>query len=230
METEAKENTKKLQISPLKATVELVKRGRREMLPRLRELLAAEPAVFNYVGDLGRQAQQAWADLVAGPDDFLRESLILRAEEMKITLAGHNATPLEKVAAERVVGAWMETEYLRQWRAQHSEGKGTKVGEYHEKRFTEADRRLEKALTSLATIKKLLPRTIQVQFQPPLATPMVKPVIAGPVYGDQPDHGNINTMATKEASVNGRSHLNGQNRITTPYDRLNDLLEPVMAK
>ena len=149
---------------------------------------------------------------------------------MKNTLVGQNAAPLEKVAAERIVGAWMETEYLRHWRAEHVEAQGTKVGEYYERRYAEADRRLEKALTALATITKLLPRTIQVRFQPPLATPMKGPMIAGPVHGDQPGLNNFKGKMHEEASANGTSRLVGKNRITAPYNRLNDILEPAMAK
>ena len=127
------------------------------MLPRLRELLREQPAVWEYVGNLGRQAQKAWVELIGHRDDLLKESTILFAEEMKKSLVGDGASRLEKLAAERIAACWLETEYLRLWRAQHPEADGTKVGELYKKRFEDADHRYERALRSLAEIEEVAP-------------------------------------------------------------------------
>ena len=200
---DAQPATKRLNLTPLAATVELLRRGHRELIPRLRELLRQSPDVYRHVGDLGRQSQQAWANMIAGPDHLLRESLLLFAEDLKKDLVGPKATRLEKVAAERIVAAWMEVEYFRMWRVQHPDAEGTKVGELHRKRFEEADRRLERALTSLATIRKLLPRTIEVQvIQKPMTALAPSPVVGGLVNGGVPEADNARAM-----------RFNGVNRI-----------------
>jgi hypothetical protein len=181
----------------------LVKRGHKECLPRLRELLAAQPEVFQHVGDLGKQAQQAWADMIAGPDDLLRESLILFAEDMKKDLVGTKASRLEKVAAERIAAAWLEVEYFRTWLVQHPEAETTKLGALNRKRYEEADRRLERATTSLANIKRLLPRTIEVAvIQKPAAVSSVQSII-GQVNGAQPTANNIQTATPQKVPVGG---------------------------
>ena len=82
-----------IKLPPLFAIVELVKRGHRNMLPRLRELLREQPAVWQYVGDLGQQAQKAWVELIGHRDDLLKESTILFAEEMKKSLVGEGQPP-----------------------------------------------------------------------------------------------------------------------------------------
>ena len=215
--------TRNLNLTPLAATAELVKRGHRELLPRLRELLRQSPDLFRRIGDLGLQAQQAWADMIAGPDHLLRESFLLFAEEMKESLVGPKATRLEKVAAERIVAAWMEVEYFRMWRVQHPDAEGTKVGELHRKRFEEADRRLERALTSLATIRKLLPRTIEVTLLPKTPAPSPAPVIGNTIGGDGSEAENANA-----ARFNGVNRLVGQ--FSGHSERLGGLAEPTLAK
>jgi hypothetical protein len=178
-------------LTPLQAVVELLKRGHREVLPKLRELLAAQPEVFQYVGDLGRQSERAWVEMLGGKDDLLKESVILYAEELKKSLAGPKATALERLAAERIAACWLETEYHSAWIAEHPEADGTKVGELHQKRFEAAHRRIERTMTTLATIRKLLPRTIEVSLlQKPAVASSVQSIIGGQVNGDAPTRGN----------------------------------------
>ena len=47
------------QISREAAILELAKRGKKENLPQLRELLAERPEIWQSYGDLGKQAQQS---------------------------------------------------------------------------------------------------------------------------------------------------------------------------
>jgi hypothetical protein len=215
---------KELNLTPLQATVKLVERGHRELLPRLRAQLAAQPEIFRYVGDLGQQAQRAWVERIGGEgNDLLKESVVLYAEEMKEKLVGQSASRLEKLAAERIAAAWLETEYFRAWCAQHPEADGTTVGELYRKRHEAADRRLARALASLAMIKRLLPKTIEVQvIQKPVAAPSPAPIIGGVLNGDQP-------------MVNGTPKpLNGVNRIggklNGHHNRLEGLLEPATVQ
>lgn len=178
-------------LTPLMATLELIKQGHREWLPRLRELLRQSPDIYRQVGDLGRQAQLAWANMIAGPDHLLRESLNLFADDLKESLVGPNASRLEQLAAERIVAAWMEVEYFRMWRVQHPDADGTKVGELYKKRFEEADRRLERATAALTMMKRLLPKVIEVEvIQKRMAPSPLSSVLDGLVNGDQLVSGN----------------------------------------
>jgi hypothetical protein len=218
---------KKLNLTPLQAVVELVRRGRKELLPRLRELLAAQPEVFQRVGNLGLQAQQAWADMIAGPDDLLRESLVLFAEEMKQDLVGPKASRLEKVAAERIAACWVEVEYHRAWLVQRPEADGTKVGQLHEKRFEAAHRRMERAMTTLANIKKLLPRTIQVEIRQPAAVQQPQPIFTGPINGDQPKMDGVQAMRESLANGTTKPAINGMNGY---HNRISGLMEPLTTE
>jgi hypothetical protein len=110
----------------------------------------------------------------------------------------------------------METEYFRMWRAQHPEADGTKVGELHRKKFEEADRRLERATTSLATLKRLLPKTIEVQvIQKPVASPSPAPIVSGLVNGDH-GVGNTQNLELRNSVMSGAAR---------PVNRLNGVAE-----
>ena len=222
----SQQTRKKPELTPLQATVELVRRGHRELLPRLRELLAAQPEIFRYVGDLGKQAQRAWVERIGGEgNDLLKESVICYAEELKEKLVGSNATHLEKIAGERIAAAWMETEFFRAWLAQHPEADGTKVGTLYRKRFDEADRRLERALTSLAMIKRLLPKTIEVEViqKKPVVVPSPAPSVGSTFNGTMPEVDNTRT-----------NQFGGVNRIVGKFngrsDRPGVREEPILAK
>ena len=223
MSDETKTN-KAVTLTPLQATVVMIRRGHAELLPWLRELLRRQPAVWQHCGNLGQQAERAWVELIGGGDDLLKESTILFAAEMKESLVGHNASRLEKLAAERVAAHWLETEYLKIWRAQHPEANGTKVGELYRKRSEEADRGYERALKSLAEIKRLIPKTIEVTvLQKSVGGPSPSPIVGGKINGDQPEADN--PRATRFNSVNRIvGKLNGHN------ERLGKLLEPTPAK
>jgi hypothetical protein len=235
VETDTKAK-KTVPLTPLRAIVELVRRGHREHLPRLRELLRQSPDVFRHVGNLGQQAQRAWADVIAGPDDVLRESLVLRAEERKELLAGRGASELETTAAARIVAAEMEVEYLDMWRAQHPEAEGTKLGELYKKRFEEAERRLDRAIKSLATVKKLLPRTIQVELlNPPVVPRSAVQSAGGQFNGVDPETGKMRVAQSTKAAKDGTAQpVNGVNRIgkrlNGHHDRHGEILEPTAIK
>ena len=72
---------RKPQLTPIQAIVTLLKRGHREMLPRLRELLREQPEVWQYVGNLAGQSRRAWIELAGGQDDLFKESAALYADE-----------------------------------------------------------------------------------------------------------------------------------------------------
>ena len=81
---------------------------------------------------------------------------------MKESLVGHNATRLEKLAAERIAAFWLETEYLRLWLGEHPQAEGTKVSELFKKRFEEASRALRAGHQVAGRDQEVLPKTIKV--------------------------------------------------------------------
>jgi len=223
MECETKpDQAGKPRLTPLEATVVMIRRGRRDLLPRLRQQLAEHPEIYQRVGDLAAHAQRAWAELIGGPDDLFKESMILAAKDFENRLASGNASQVEKLAAARVAAAAMEYEYFRTWLAQHPEAEGTKMGELYRKRLDEADRRCERAMKTLTEIKRLLPRVIEVELVQKPVAPQA-PIMTGSVNGNQT---GTATASTKQ--FNALNRIGG--RFAGHSEPFGELLEPSVAK
>src|SRR4051812_32472564 len=95
-------------LNEIRTVVAQAKKGDTAVLPRLRELLDAHPALWQRYGDLAAQAEQSWAALAAGPDQYLRECLLRQAQAMRGELAGPDAGPMERLLVERVVLTWLQ--------------------------------------------------------------------------------------------------------------------------
>src|SRR2546423_15645570 len=93
-------------LAEIKTVVGRAKQGDAAVLPRLRELLAEYPALWEHYGDLAAHAEMAWTKLAAGPNLHLRECLLHQAEALRQERAGPSPSPVETLLAERVVPCW----------------------------------------------------------------------------------------------------------------------------
>ena len=91
----------------LEQVVELVRNGRRDLLPLLREKLVENEPIWRHYGRVGNACQTAWATLISGKDDLQRESIELYSEDLKQRLAGPNPTAAEVLLAERCALSWL---------------------------------------------------------------------------------------------------------------------------
>ena len=94
--------------SELRELLGRAEQGDRTVLPALRRLLDAMPALWRHAGDVARVAEAAWVDLIAGQSLLVRESLTRSVAALKAELAGPAAPPLERLLAERVACCWMQ--------------------------------------------------------------------------------------------------------------------------
>jgi len=154
----------KPQIPALRAVVELVKRGHRDWLPRLRELLREEPEMWQYIGDLAHQSRRSWIELAGGQNDLLKESAAIYAEERVKEMAGDNPTPLEKLLSERIVAHELRVLYFEASEAQNIDAEATTIGEFRLKKQEIADRQLARAVNLLAKVQSLLPRARHINW------------------------------------------------------------------
>jgi hypothetical protein len=97
--------------------------GDRTVLPALRRLLDAMPALGRHAGDVARVAEAAWVDLIAGNSLLARESLTRSVAALKAELTGLAAPPLERLLGDSLAcGVIMEGEI----EAQSSNGADTR--------------------------------------------------------------------------------------------------------
>lgn len=143
--------------------INLAKAGRTEILPTLRAFLDDHPEVWQQYGNLGLQAQEEWLNLIAGENLYLKENLRRNAEDLRKRLAGEHSTPLEELQAERIVALNLQVAYYEVLIARYELSSGReRILEYLHKQCATADFRLERAMTNLARVRKLLPRTLNV--------------------------------------------------------------------
>lgn len=137
-------------------TVALLKQGRRELLPHLRCQLQQSPDFWKHYGDAGRITQSAWVRQIAGDDDLVRESLYLMADENRRSLVGEDATPAERLLAERVVLAQLQLAYFEQLEGQNAMNLlDSSLGSAVQKRLQSANHQLNESISQLQRVRKL---------------------------------------------------------------------------
>jgi hypothetical protein len=187
----------------LKKLIEYAREGRKEVLPVLRRALEERPSLWQDYGNLARQAQSHWLNLIGGQDLYFSESMARHAATLRADLAGEDASPLEQLQVERIVALNLQVGYYEALVAKHEGSAARGVLEYLHERHGVADRRLQQAMVNLARLRRLLPGVLKVDV-----------VISGEVQA------NINQTPAESGESNG-----GQpTRIRVPQNRVKDLL------
>lgn len=145
-------------MTPLQATLELARRGRREILPQLRQALDEHPELWQRYGDIAVMCQESWLVRLAEKNLLVLESTRRQAEALKRELAGDRPTPLENLIVERVVAAWLASVCADV--AAASEAGTGKVATFLTKRAETAQRQFMNAARSLALVRRLLVRPV----------------------------------------------------------------------
>src|SRR5262245_49910915 len=127
----------------------LAKKGDSGVLPRLRELLREFPVLAESYGNLAAQAEAGWAALAAGPDLYLRECVLQKAEALRGELGGPSPSPVERLLAERAVACWLQVYYFDALEAQAVGRESPRLAAFRARRQDQAHRSYLSALASL---------------------------------------------------------------------------------
>ena len=122
------------------------------VLPQLRELLDARPALWQRLGDLAGHTEEALLGL-AGRSLLARESIRRRMDELRAELAGPAASPVETLLVNRVVICWAQC-HLADLEAAQKARAGPQ-GAHAERRQSGAQARYLAALKQLVLVRKL---------------------------------------------------------------------------
>lgn len=140
----------------------LVKRanaGDQPALAEMRGILDDNPEIWRRMGDLATYARESLLRLISDGDELIRESVRRTADELLSTFVNDNTSPIERLASERVVACWLESEYVSMMHAV-PQGATIQQQKYHLSLKSSAQRRYDQALRSLANLRILLsPRT-----------------------------------------------------------------------
>ena len=93
--------------------VEKANAGSKPALRKLRQQLDKNPDLWQRASNLGAQAENLLISLVTGDDKLAREVIRRQLKQMRSELGGKSASPLVKLAIERVTATWLELQYLQ---------------------------------------------------------------------------------------------------------------------
>jgi hypothetical protein len=146
----------------IRDVVDRARRGDASALPRLRELIRADPdRMFLVVSaDLAAHAEGLAIAGIVGPEDLAAaEGIRVKLGRMREALAGPGSPAIERLLAERAALCWLDCYgwELRHLAATRGEGPAPREAEHWQKMRGHAHRRYLQALKALATVKKLGP-------------------------------------------------------------------------
>jgi len=92
----------------LRELVARVKAGDPQAVPALRDFLREEPAIADWLGDVGRLTREAWLNRLVGAEPAVKEAADLRAQERRDELAGPGSPATERLLADLIVNLELE--------------------------------------------------------------------------------------------------------------------------
>ncbi len=149
----------------LVAMTKLASEGDERAARALLEACRAVPRLWDCLAVLPSHAQRAWADLFAGHSADAEVSRRVVEQDIarkRQEVAGENPSPLEALLAERVALCWVAAQQAdAQYARKLAEGMSFREGEYYARRSEQANRQLLRAVQTLATVRRLLTPTVQ---------------------------------------------------------------------
>lgn len=152
--------------------------GDRKAQAALRRILDLHPQLWERAGDLAAHAQLSLVNLVSKGEFFLGESLQRRLNQLRKDLEAPFASPLEKLAVERVVAAWANLYYVE---TVCLSSKGDLAErKYWLKKQDQAHRQYLAATKALLTIQTTLPQPTPTQALTTASRPRVEGTSSSP--------------------------------------------------
>jgi hypothetical protein len=148
------------------ALAQRASKGDESAMPRLLEIFNADPERMTVAmgGDIAWIAENAAIQRMAGSNLIMAHALGAKLEALRVELAGPDASPVERLLAERVALCWLD---VHDWDARHNQAttEGFKAGhplspvahEHYQAMRDRANRRYLLALKALAQVQRMAP-------------------------------------------------------------------------
>jgi len=149
----------------LNSVIDRAEAGDREALKTVRQAYTDLPQLWSTTDVLRTNAERSMLDGMLGTDKqlFTRATIEHQLETMRSDLRGEAPTPLERLLVDRIVLCWLECQQADLTLAQRMNQNTTLAqGEYHQRRAERAEKRLFRAITALATVRRLGIPAVQV--------------------------------------------------------------------
>jgi hypothetical protein len=143
--------------------VQRAESGDESVLPALRKALDGNGRLVDAVGDLAAQVELSLIRNAAGNALAFKEAAIRKMRNLRADLAGPNATPVERLLAERIALCWLSV-HDAEIRFAQSKDLSWKQVEFWQRRIDASHRRYLSAIKTLATVRKLAVPALQVNI------------------------------------------------------------------
>lgn len=157
--SQADREERQVAIKKLNTLVQKAESGGEEAVPEIRKILDNNPDLaWHFINGAGKLAESALLEAFTKDGDLAARGLLRhQLESMRIEVAGHNASPLERLLAERVVVTWFEVQLFTGILAKGLKSGTSTHDEFRQKRLDRAQRRHLSAVKTLAQIRKMGP-------------------------------------------------------------------------
>jgi hypothetical protein len=137
--------------------------GDKQALQELRQLLDESPDLWLSAGNLALQAELSMIRVAAGENEVLQEAMRRKLAKLRADLAGANPTLLERLLVDRVVAGWLALTYAEaNYHQNLTKGLSHEESDHLQRRIDRTHRRYLAAIRSLATVRRLLVPTLQI--------------------------------------------------------------------
>jgi hypothetical protein len=139
--------------------------GDQDALPRLREMIRADPArMFKATGaDLADQVEQSTTKKMFAGNVVTTEALPLKLKALRAELRGDDPCPIVRLLAERVALCWLDVHW---WDLRHVQAEAHSLAQaaHFQKMRDRSSRRYLASLRTLASVKKIGIVAVQVKI------------------------------------------------------------------
>jgi uncharacterized protein YbcI len=138
----------------LEQLVQKANQGDSEAIQALRRYLDERVDLAKKLGDLAWHVETSLIAKIANGNALGIEAIRRQVAQLREELAGDTPSPIERLLADQVVAVYLEGQYLQ---LKQTEASGTTQGRttLHMKRLESSQKRLTKALKTLAIVRKM---------------------------------------------------------------------------
>jgi len=180
-------------------------RGDKQATLQLRQILDSNPGIWQQAGDLAAHAELSLIRKIA-KDSGLETGMFLRyINDLTQQLAGTSSTPLERLAARRVVQTWAWAQYVDMVVAANND-MPLPEAKYWASRQDAAQRRWVSSMKMLTAIRTLLPG------QPAGSVPVPKLTADAAPSTKAPTNDEIEKKTDAEPATKPINRMNGNGR------------------
>ena len=123
--------------------------------------------LWDFVGDLSSRVQETWLEAMTGTNKLVREAYERKADDLRRELLVSGDSPLERLLADRIVATWIQVCHADMACAvmlKDDDGYSFRAAAFHHDRQDRANARHLKAIRALASVRRLLAPTVQVNI------------------------------------------------------------------